>query len=159
MQAKIRLIPSPRLPTIPSPQGSYHPHNVGKFLGQFFNEKVKYERRRRDLHVYHDNLDPRLQHRCLQGYLFLSWVVYFSLAPSSFFAYGYFMRKPKPRTTSIWLRSAEVASVLGISHRTLLRKLASGKLPEPARDPANNYRQWRPEEVDSLHQQLLREKS
>lgn len=69
------------------------------------------------------------------------------------------MRKPAPRKTSNWLQTAEVASVLGISHRTLLRKLASGKLPEPARDPKNNYRLWRPEEVESIHQQLLREKA
>lgn len=68
------------------------------------------------------------------------------------------MRKPTPRKTSTWLRTAEVASVLGISHRTLLRKLASGKLLEPVRDPNNNYRLWRSEEVESIHQQLLREK-
>jgi predicted DNA-binding transcriptional regulator AlpA len=69
------------------------------------------------------------------------------------------MRKLAPRSISIWLRSAEVASVLGISHRTLMRKLAAGKIPEPARDPINNYRQWRPEEVEAIHQQLVREKA
>ena len=69
------------------------------------------------------------------------------------------MRKPSPRKTSTWLRSAEVASVLGMSHRTLMRHLAAGKLPEPARDSENNYRQWRPEEVEALHQQILREKA
>jgi len=94
------------------------------------------------------------------GYLVLSWVVYFfacfmEILPLPLFS----MRKPTPRKTSIWLQTAEVASVLGISHRTLLRKLASGKLPEPARDPNNNYRQWRPEEVEAIHQQILREKA
>jgi hypothetical protein len=69
------------------------------------------------------------------------------------------MRKPSPRNTSTWLRSAEVASVLGISHRTLMRKLASGKIAEPTRDPINNYRLWRPEEVEAIHQQILREKT
>ena len=69
------------------------------------------------------------------------------------------MRKPTLRKTSTWLQSAEVASVLGISHRTLMRHLAAGKLPEPARDPINNYRLWRPEEVEALHQQILREKA
>ncbi|WP_396272921.1 helix-turn-helix domain-containing protein [Granulicella arctica] len=68
------------------------------------------------------------------------------------------MRPPKPRNPSIWLRSSEVASILGISQRTLLRKLASGKLLEPGRDPVNNYRQWRPEEVQELQQQLRRDK-
>jgi len=69
------------------------------------------------------------------------------------------MRTPYPRIASTWLRSAEVASVLGISHRTLMRKLATGKIPEPARDPINNYRLWRPEEVEAIHQQILREKA
>jgi hypothetical protein len=40
-----------------------------------------------------------------------------------------------------------------------MRKLAAGKIPEPARDPINNYRQWRPEEVEAIHQQLVREKA
>jgi DNA-binding transcriptional MerR regulator len=69
------------------------------------------------------------------------------------------MRKPTPRETSTWLRTTEVASILGISSRTLLRKLASGEVTEPARDPKNNYRLWRPEEVEAIHQQLLRGKS
>jgi predicted site-specific integrase-resolvase len=69
------------------------------------------------------------------------------------------MRKPTPRKNSTWLQSAEVASVLGISYRTLLRKLVSGAIPEPARDPNNNYRLWRPEEVEAIHQQFLREKA
>ncbi len=69
------------------------------------------------------------------------------------------MRKPALRKTSTWLRTAEVASVLGMSQRTLMRKLAAGKLSEPARDPDNNYRLWRPEEVEAIHQQILREKA
>jgi predicted DNA-binding transcriptional regulator AlpA len=69
------------------------------------------------------------------------------------------MRKPTPRQTSTWLRTADVASVLGISQRTLMRKLASGQLPEPARDPNNNYRLWRPEEVEAIHQQIQRGKA
>jgi hypothetical protein len=69
------------------------------------------------------------------------------------------MRKPTPRKTSTWLQTTEVASILGISSRTLLRKLAAGKVTEPARDPKNNYRLWRPEEVEAIHQQILREKA
>ena len=69
------------------------------------------------------------------------------------------MRKPTPRKTSTWLKTTEVASILGISSRTLLRKLAAGKVTEPARDPENNYRLWRPEEVEAIHQQILREKA
>ena len=69
------------------------------------------------------------------------------------------MRRPTLRKTSTFLQSAEVASVLGMSQRTLLRKLAAGKVPEPARDPANNYRIWRPEEVEETRQLLQREKA
>ncbi len=69
------------------------------------------------------------------------------------------MRRPVLRKTSNFLQSREVASVLGISQRTLLRKLAAGKVPEPARDHANNYRIWRPEEVEETRQLLLKEKA
>lgn len=71
----------------------------------------------------------------------------------------FLMRRKQPRQNSNWLRTTEVASVLGISSRTLLRRLAAGKFAEPTRDPNNNYRLWRPEEVEALHQQLLREKA
>ncbi len=68
------------------------------------------------------------------------------------------MRKPSPPKTFTWLRTTEVASILGISQRTLIRKLVAGMLPEPARDASNNYRLWRPEEVAAIHQQLLKDK-
>lgn len=69
------------------------------------------------------------------------------------------MRKPQPRQASTWLTSSEVASVLGISLRTLRRKLASGDIPEPQRNPDNNYRLWRPEDVEAIRQQILTEKA
>ena len=56
------------------------------------------------------------------------------------------------------LRTSEVASVLGISQRTLLRRLAAGIWPEPMRDPENNYRMWRPAEVQQLREELERER-
>jgi len=59
----------------------------------------------------------------------------------------------KPST----LRTAEVAEILGISERTLRRRLAAGSLPEPRRDHANNYRIWTPDEVQMLHQIVQRE--
>jgi DNA-binding transcriptional MerR regulator len=70
------------------------------------------------------------------------------------------MRKPLPRNTSeSRLKTAEVASILGISSRTLLRKLAAGVVEEPARDNANNYRLWRPEEVQVAKEKLQRGKA
>jgi excisionase family DNA binding protein len=55
-----------------------------------------------------------------------------------------------------YLKTREVAEILGISQRTLLRKLASGDIPEPARNPNNNYRLWRPDDVQRLYQMHMR---
>ena len=57
------------------------------------------------------------------------------------------------------LSTSEVASVLGISQRTLLRRLAAGIWPEPMRDPQNNYRVWRPSEVQMLREELDKERA
>lgn len=59
----------------------------------------------------------------------------------------------KPST----LRTAEVAEILGISERTLRRRLATGSLPEPPRDSTNNYRIWTPDDIQALNQILQRE--
>jgi predicted DNA-binding transcriptional regulator AlpA len=60
----------------------------------------------------------------------------------------------KPRYGSgdraLYYRTAEVASVLRISTRTLFRKLKSGEFPEPKRDPVNNYRVWTISEIEQL---------
>jgi predicted DNA-binding transcriptional regulator AlpA len=52
---------------------------------------------------------------------------------------------------SLYYRTAEVASILGISTRTLFRKLKSGEFPEPRRDPTNNYRVWTISEIEHLN--------
>jgi excisionase family DNA binding protein len=57
------------------------------------------------------------------------------------------MRKNRDRDRVY--RSAQVATILGISPRTLYRMLADGRIPEPMRNPENRYRLWT--EVD-LHQ-------
>ena len=64
---------------------------------------------------------------------------------------------PRKRIRKLdYLLTAEVASVLGVSQRTLLRRLAAGIWPEPMRDPENNYRMWRPVEVQHLREVLER---
>ena len=63
-----------------------------------------------------------------------------------------------PRLEEPKLTSSEVARLLGISQRTLLRKLKDGTLPEPGRNANNQYRQWRPNEIPQLRE-LLKEKS
>jgi len=57
------------------------------------------------------------------------------------------------------LLTSEVASVLGISQRTLLRRLTAGIWPEPMRDPQNNYRVWRLAEVQMLREELDKERA
>lgn len=52
---------------------------------------------------------------------------------------------------TLYYRTAEVASVLGISTRTLFRKLKSGQFLEPKRDPNNNYRVWTISEIEQLN--------
>lgn len=70
------------------------------------------------------------------------------------------MRKQQPRNADeSRLKTAEVASILGISQRTLMRKLAAGLVEEPARDVVNNYRLWRPEEVQAAQEKLQRGKA
>lgn len=56
------------------------------------------------------------------------------------------------------LTTSEVARLLGISQRTLFRKLKDGTIPEPARNPDNRYRQWRPDEIPQI-KELLKERS
>jgi excisionase family DNA binding protein len=57
------------------------------------------------------------------------------------------MRKNRDRDRVY--RSAQVASILGVSPRTLYRMLADGRIPEPMRNPENRYRLWT--EVDLHH--------
>lgn len=88
----------------------------------------------------------------------MSWVCTFRLAFNLELAYDSITMSPRKRVRkSDNLSSSEVASVLGISQRTLLRRLAAGIWPEPMRDPANNYRMWRPAEVQQLREELERE--
>ena len=67
------------------------------------------------------------------------------------------MARSSARSRSNWLKTSEVAEAVGISTRTLLRKLEAGLLPEPQRDPKNNYRLWSAQDV-AVITQILRER-
>jgi len=85
--------------------------------------------------------------------------LYFALGFARLVLYYSGTMSPRKRVRkSDNLTSSEVASVLGISQRTLLRRLAAGTWPEPMRDPENNYRMWRPAEVQQLREELERER-
>lgn len=53
-------------------------------------------------------------------------------------------------------RSSQVAKAMGMSARTLYRLLASGKIPEPMRNPANGYRMWSDMDLTMLREVLQR---
>lgn len=55
------------------------------------------------------------------------------------------------------LGSNDVAGVLGISKKTLKNWLRVGKIPEPQRDPNNNYRIWTLQDVENIRK-IMEEK-
>jgi DNA-binding transcriptional MerR regulator len=55
-----------------------------------------------------------------------------------------------PRSDSHNLTTEQVAKILGVSKRTLKTWLRIGKVPEPDRNPNNNYRIWTLSDVDAI---------
>jgi DNA-binding transcriptional MerR regulator len=58
------------------------------------------------------------------------------------------------RTDSQNITTEQVAKILGISKKTLKTWLQSGKVPEPDRNPKNNYRIWTLADVDAIRRIL-----
>jgi len=58
-----------------------------------------------------------------------------------------------------YLTTRQVASVLGVSINTVYRWLKSERLPEPMRDPDNNYRLWTVEDLTRIRQNAPQEAS
>lgn len=63
----------------------------------------------------------------------------------------------KPSDRSSLLRSEQVATILGVTKRTLKNWLRAGVIPEPPRNPSNNYRVWTLTDVEAARQ-LLRDR-
>lgn len=53
-----------------------------------------------------------------------------------------------------YLKTRQVAKLLGISLNTLYRWLKKEKISEPLRDPENNYRLWTAEDLERIRRQL-----
>lgn len=53
------------------------------------------------------------------------------------------------------LQSAEVAGLIGLSKRTLLNWLRSGKIPSPRRDPVTGWYRWTAADVDAARRAVL----
>lgn len=56
-----------------------------------------------------------------------------------------------------YLKTRQVAKILGISLNTLYRWLKAERISEPNRDPVNNYRLWTAEDVERIRRQLVTE--
>lgn len=56
-----------------------------------------------------------------------------------------------------YLKTRQVAKILGVSLNTLYRWLKAEKISEPNRDPVNNYRLWTAEDIDRIRRQLVTE--
>lgn len=53
-----------------------------------------------------------------------------------------------------YLKSQEVADILGITKRTLMNWLRTQKIDEPERNQANRYRRWTPQDVERIRQSI-----
>lgn len=60
--------------------------------------------------------------------------------------------------TELYLKSQEVADVLGITKRTLMNWLRAQKIPEPERNLATRYRRWTAQDVERIRQ-IIAEKN
>jgi DNA-binding transcriptional MerR regulator len=58
-----------------------------------------------------------------------------------------------------YMRSQEVADVLGITKRTLMNWLRTERIPEPERNQANRYRRWTPHDVERIRQTIAENNS
>jgi DNA-binding transcriptional MerR regulator len=62
--------------------------------------------------------------------------------------------KDRPR---VFLTTAEVAELLGISKQTVLNWIRQGRIIEPERNPVNNYRMWSESNVQQIRN-MIRER-
>lgn len=60
--------------------------------------------------------------------------------------------------TEPYLKSQEVADVLGITKRTLMNWLRTQKIAEPERNQANRYRRWTAQDVERIRQTIAENK-
>jgi predicted site-specific integrase-resolvase len=56
------------------------------------------------------------------------------------------------------LSTSEVSEMFGVPRATLNRWIKEGKIPEPARDPDNNWPIWQQPELDAISRALQNSK-
>jgi excisionase family DNA binding protein len=54
-----------------------------------------------------------------------------------------------------YLKTRQVAQILGVSLNTVYRWLKEERIPEPLRNVGNNYRLWTSEDIERIRQQLV----
>ena len=68
------------------------------------------------------------------------------------------MRRVLPQTEMLrevpYLSTGQVAEVLGITKKTLKNWLKSSLIPEPHRNPVNQYRRWTLQDIESIRRIL-----
>ena len=55
---------------------------------------------------------------------------------------------------TVYLSTGQVAEILGITKRTLKNWLKAKWIPEPDRNPANRYRRWTLQDVETVRRIL-----
>jgi len=55
---------------------------------------------------------------------------------------------------TVYLSTGQVAEILGITKRTLKNWLKAKWIPEPERNPANRYRRWTVQDVETVRRIL-----
>ncbi len=72
------------------------------------------------------------------------------------------MRRVLPQSEILrevpYLSTGQVAEVLGITKKTLKNWLKSNLIPEPYRNPANDYRRWTLQDIESIRRILSHRK-
>ena len=58
-----------------------------------------------------------------------------------------------------YLKTRQVAKILGVSLNTVYRWLKEERIGEPLRSADNNYRLWTAEDIERIRRQLVTEKS
>lgn len=71
---------------------------------------------------------------------------------------GYVSHPMKARP-ELYMRSQEVADVLGITKRTLMNWLRTERIQEPERNQANRYRRWTAQDVERIRQMIAERNS
>lgn len=64
-----------------------------------------------------------------------------------------------PRAQGQYLKTAEVARILGVSTQTIYNWLKEGRISEPERHPLTSYRRWTTKDVEMVRNAVMESRS